>query len=86
MSTLIVDADIVAYKLSSVSEKPIRWDNDVWTLHSDENECIVMIKDYFDNLKEQTQCTKIHHFNQQMVRSKIINARQGVYTKHNKCF
>jgi len=33
MSTLIVDADIVAYKLSTVSEKPIRWENDVWTLH-----------------------------------------------------
>ncbi len=59
MSTLIVDADIVAYKLSTVSEKPIRWENDVWTLHSDETECIVMIKDYFDNLKEQTECTKI---------------------------
>ena len=27
MSTLIVDADIVAYKLSTVSEKPIRWEN-----------------------------------------------------------
>jgi len=59
MSTLIVDADIVAYKLSSVSEKPIRWDNGVWTLHSDEDECVVMIKNYFDSLKEQTECTKI---------------------------
>jgi DNA polymerase I len=59
MSTLIVDADIVAYKLASVSEKPIRWENDVWTLHSDEKDCEVMINDYFHTLKENTECSKI---------------------------
>jgi len=59
MSTLIVDADIVAYKLSTISEKPIRWENDLWTLHSDETECEAMIKDYFQNLQDQTKCSKI---------------------------
>jgi len=59
MSILLVDADIVAYKISAVSETPIRWDNDVWTLHSDEKECEKLIVDYFDRLKVDTQCTKI---------------------------
>ena len=36
MSTLLVDADIVAYQISSVSEMPIRWTNEDVTLHSEE--------------------------------------------------
>jgi len=59
MSILLVDADIVAYKIAAVSETPIRWENEVWTLHSDETECQRLIVDYFDRLKEETQCTKI---------------------------
>ena len=52
MSILLVDADIVAYKIAAVSETPIRWENEVWTLHSDETECQRLIVDYFDRLKE----------------------------------
>lgn len=59
MSTLLVDADIVAYQLSSISETPIKWPNEVWTLHSDEKECIKLIDEYYDRLIRDTECVEI---------------------------
>ena len=32
---MIVDGDLLAYKITSALEEPIDWGNDVWTLHSD---------------------------------------------------
>jgi DNA polymerase I len=32
---MIVDGDLLAYKITSSLEEPIDWGNDVWTLHSD---------------------------------------------------
>ena len=59
MSTLLVDADVVAYQVSFASEEPIRWGNQedefaIWTLHSDELDCTRRIKDYFNTLKQDT--------------------------------
>lgn len=59
MSTLLVDADIIAYQIASVTEEPIRWDNEVWTLHSDEKECVRLIDDYYARLKEDTECVDL---------------------------
>lgn len=33
--TLLVDGDVVAYRIASTSEKPIEWEQGIWTLHSD---------------------------------------------------
>ena len=33
--TMLVDGDLLAYKLTSSQEKPTDWGNDVWTLHCD---------------------------------------------------
>ena len=57
MSTLLVDADVVAYQVSFASEEAIRWGNQedefaIWTLHSDELDCTRRIKDYFNTLKQ----------------------------------
>jgi DNA polymerase I len=60
MNTLLVDADIVAYQISSVTETPIRWENEVWTLHSDEKDCVRLIDDYYQTLKDNTQCEDIY--------------------------
>jgi len=64
MSTLLVDADVVAYQVSFASEEPIRWGDQedefaIWTLHSDELDCTRRIKDYFNTLKQDTQCKEI---------------------------
>ena len=32
---MLVDGDLLAYKITSALEEPIDWGNDVWTLHSD---------------------------------------------------
>ena len=32
---MLVDGDLLAYKITSSLEEPIDWGNDVWTLHSD---------------------------------------------------
>ena len=32
---MIVDGDLIIYKIASMLEEPIDWGDDVWTLHSD---------------------------------------------------
>ena len=39
MTTLLIDGDIFIYRITAASETPIEWDNDLWTLHSDFNQC-----------------------------------------------
>lgn len=34
--SLVIDGDIVVYKACAASERPIKWDDDLWTLHTDE--------------------------------------------------
>lgn len=34
-TTLLIDGDILAYKASASAEHEIRWDDNLWTLHSD---------------------------------------------------
>ena len=51
MSTLLVDADVVAYQVAFSTEEAIRWGKEedeyaIWTLHSDELDCVRKIKDY----------------------------------------
>lgn len=38
MRTILVDADIIAYRVSSALEKAIDWGEDLWTLHADASE------------------------------------------------
>ena len=63
MSTLLVDADVVAYQVAFSSEEPIRWGSEeefsIWTLHSDEKDCVRKIKDYYHDLKQDTQCKEL---------------------------
>ena len=54
MKTLLIDGDIFIYRITAASETPIEWDNDLWTLHSDFNQCKealdTQIADYKKNL------------------------------------
>ena len=42
----LIDADILAYQAAATSEKAIKWDDDIWTLHSFESEA----QQHFDNM------------------------------------
>lgn len=59
MSTLLIDGDIIAYQIAFRTEEAIRWDNDIWTLHSDEKDCIKYIEDWFSTLIADTQCENV---------------------------
>lgn len=42
--TLLIDGDIVAFKITAALEQPIEWGDDIWTLHCDLAQC----RDAFD--------------------------------------
>lgn len=37
--TLLIDGDILAYRVTAAAEIPIDWGNDLWTLHADMSDC-----------------------------------------------
>lgn len=49
----LVDADIVAFKAASSSERPINWGDGLWTLHSFEDEAKAHALDYIHRVKEK---------------------------------
>ena len=39
IKTMLVDGDLLAYKITSALEETIQWEDDVWTLHCDLDKC-----------------------------------------------
>ena len=39
MRTLLIDGDILIYKIATLNEEPTHWGEGLWTLHCDENIC-----------------------------------------------
>lgn len=54
MTTLVIDGDIIAYKVAVRSEQPINWGNGLWTLHSYEHEIIEGVDGEIERLMEET--------------------------------
>ena len=42
----LIDADILAYQAASTVERPIKWNDDLWTLHAYESEA----QEHFENM------------------------------------
>jgi 5'-3' exonuclease len=40
MTTALIDADILVYQAAASAEQPIKWDDDLWTLHAYESDAI----------------------------------------------
>jgi len=50
MTKYLIDADIVAFKAATSTERPINWGDDMWTLHAFENEGIEYIHKYLHRI------------------------------------
>jgi len=46
--TICIDGDVIAYRYAAALEKPVNWEGDLWTLHSNANEVIKEIEDSLD--------------------------------------
>ena len=51
--TYLIDADLVAFKAAAAVERPIQWDDGLWTLHAYENEGIDYCTQYFERILEK---------------------------------
>jgi DNA polymerase-1 len=57
--TALIDADILAYQAATASEQPIRWDDDLWTLHAFESEAEAKFDAMIDNLIEKVDAKNV---------------------------
>lgn len=55
MRTLLVDADIIAYKIAAREEQAIEWDRDRWTICGDMAEARIAAATYLETLQEELE-------------------------------
>jgi DNA polymerase-1 len=53
MTTLLVDGDVVAYRIAVSIERPIHWGDDLWTLHADAGEGIQALDQWMSRMQEE---------------------------------
>lgn len=53
MTTLLIDGDVVAYKVAATIERPVHWGDDLWTLHSDAGEGIQAVDRWIERVREE---------------------------------
>jgi DNA polymerase-1 len=58
MTTALIDADILVYQAAAASEKPIKWDNDLWTLHAYESDAIVTFLEHLNSVLVKVQADR----------------------------
>lgn len=49
--TLLIDGDVIAYKIAASIERNTDWGDGIWTLHSDANEGVELIENQLQDLK-----------------------------------
>tara|TARA_B100001996_G_scaffold201803_1_gene154505 strand:+ start:12587 stop:13333 length:747 start_codon:yes stop_codon:yes gene_type:complete len=58
MRTLLIDGDILIYKIATQNEIPTHWGDGLWTLHSDEKLCKAELDTQLEQLKENLEAEK----------------------------
>ena len=56
---MIVDGDLIVYKIASSLEEPIDWGDDVWTLHSDLGKGKTILQQTINHYKEKTKSKEV---------------------------
>lgn len=52
--TALIDGDMIVYKAAAASEVETRWEDDIWTLHSVEDEAVGIAQDLIQNVIKDT--------------------------------
>ena len=58
MKTMLIDADILAFKAATTCEIAIEWSEDMWTLHGFPSDAYFYCENYLADLKNQLNCNK----------------------------
>ena len=53
-NTLLLDGDLIAYRIAVALEKPIHWGDGLWTLHCHEDDCNQAFMSKVDSIKRDT--------------------------------
>jgi 5'-3' exonuclease len=56
--TALIDADILAYQAAAGAEQPIKWDDDLWTLHASEEEAQAKFHDMVNGLMDKCEADR----------------------------
>lgn len=59
MRTLLIDADIIAYKIAAREEQAIEWDRDRWTISGDMAEARVAAATYLETLQKELEADSL---------------------------
>ena len=59
---LLIDGDVVAYKIAAVCEEPIHWGNDFWTLHADAYEGKTQVDIWIKDVMAMLGASKVRVF------------------------
>jgi len=79
MTTLLIDGDILAFQAASATETPVKWDDDLWTLHASEADGQRHIKDAMVSIQKATGCTAMRVFltGKKNYRTDILESYKG---------
>lgn len=59
MRTVLIDGDITVYKIAMTAEKPIKWDDDLWTLHAHEQPAVAALHEEVERIREACEATHV---------------------------
>ena len=75
-NTLLLDGDLIAYRIAAALETPINWGNGLWTLHCYEDECNKAFVHKVESIKADTGlniCPKKHEYDDKYHQNTIDN-------------
>jgi DNA polymerase-1 len=74
VSKLLLDGDLICWRVSASKEHPVNWGGGLWTLHSFEEECYLSAQQYIEHMKFLTDIDSV-----EIVLSHTSNFRKELY-------
>lgn len=79
MTTALIDGDILAFQAAAATEVPIKWDEDLWTLHASESDGQAHIKAALESIMGATGCDdmRVYLTGSKNYRTDILDSYKG---------